>query len=155
MTSTSEPDIPIKLRTMANYRDDISAIRIRSNPTEDSRIDLDFVSIADKLRPATISFSDKEQEILAIYDSLQEMRLENAMIEAQVSHGDQIGSGADLKALEDAERQHLEARAAYSLSDHIIKNVLQVDPLLKAIHSGENASPMERQVTTLKITRDC
>ena len=132
---------------MANIQNDISAIKARSNPTEDTRTDAEFAAIADKLPPTTITFSDKEQQILDVYDSLQEMRLENAMMEAQILRGDDIGSGADLKALGDAERDHLEARAAYSLSENIIKNVLQVDPLLKAIHSGEHASPMERQVT--------
>lgn len=129
---------------MANHQGNISAIRANSNLTEDSRVDTDFASIVDELKPVTISFSDKEQAILAVYDSLQEMRLENAMMEAQISHGYEIELGADLKALEDAKRSHLEARATYSLSNNIIKNVLQVDPLLKAIHLGANASPMER-----------
>lgn len=42
-----------------------------------------------------------------------------------------------------AEKDCLEARAAYLLRNSIIENVLVADPILKAIHSGINATPAE------------
>lgn len=46
--------------------------------------------------------------------------------------------------LKDAERQCLDARAGYLLKNSIVANVIQADPLLKAIHSGQNANALER-----------
>lgn len=46
--------------------------------------------------------------------------------------------------VKDAERACLEARARYILKNSIVENVLVTDPVLKAIHSGGNATPAER-----------
>ena len=50
----------------------------------------------------------------------------------------------ELKA---AERECLDARAAYMLRQSVVEDVLIADPILKAVHSGANASPTERFVT--------
>jgi len=42
-----------------------------------------------------------------------------------------------------AEKDCLEARAAYLLRNSIVENVLVADPILKAVHSGINATPAE------------
>ena len=126
--------------------DNISIIRARHNPT-DQEIDNAFAAIADKLKPRPLAFSDKESEILRLYDAIQEKRLENAMMQAQIDEEARETYGITKQALETAENEHLQQRAAYSLSENIIKNTLQVDPLLQAIHAEEDASPMERYVT--------
>ena len=46
-----------------------------------------------------------------------------------------------------AEKQCLEARATYSLKQSVAADVLIVDPLLKAVHSGLNATATERYLT--------
>ena len=46
-----------------------------------------------------------------------------------------------------AEKEYLEARSTYLLSTSIMENVLMVDPILKAIHSGPNATSVERSYT--------
>lgn len=43
-----------------------------------------------------------------------------------------------------AEKECLEARATYSLKQSVVEDVLIVDPLLKAVHSGLNATATER-----------
>jgi hypothetical protein len=43
-----------------------------------------------------------------------------------------------------AEKEVLEARAAYVLKNSIVHQVLIADPILKAVHSGELANPAER-----------
>lgn len=50
-------------------------------------------------------------------------------------------SNTDIRA---AEKECLEARATYLLRNSIVENVLVVDPHLKAVHSGINATPAER-----------
>ena len=43
-----------------------------------------------------------------------------------------------------AEREFMDARAHYLLKNSIVDIVVQVDPLVKAVHSGPKANPMER-----------
>ena len=43
-----------------------------------------------------------------------------------------------------AEKECLEARATYSLKQSVVEDVLMVDPILKAVHSGLKATPTER-----------
>lgn len=50
-------------------------------------------------------------------------------------------TNADLK---NAEEEYLEARAAYVLRQSIVEDVLVAHPILKAVHSGINATPTER-----------
>jgi hypothetical protein len=52
--------------------------------------------------------------------------------------------GDDELRVKDAEKACLEARAKYILKNSIIENILITDPVLKAIHSGGNATPAER-----------
>ena len=43
-----------------------------------------------------------------------------------------------------AEKECLEARATYSLKESVVEDVLVVDPVLAAVHSGLNATATER-----------
>ena len=43
-----------------------------------------------------------------------------------------------------AEKECLEAKATYSLKQSVVEDVLIVDPVLKAVHSGLKATPTER-----------
>lgn len=43
-----------------------------------------------------------------------------------------------------AEKECLEARATYSLKQSVVEDVLIVDPVLKAVHSGLKATLTER-----------
>ena len=46
--------------------------------------------------------------------------------------------------LQIAERDVTEARASYILRNKIVQDVLITDPILKAVHSGSNATRAER-----------
>lgn len=46
-----------------------------------------------------------------------------------------------------AEEECLQARATYSLKQSVVEDVLIVDPVLKAVHSGLNATATERYLT--------
>lgn len=56
----------------------------------------------------------------------------------------------DEARVKNAERACLEARARYILKNCIVENVLITDPVLKAIHSGGNATPAERLLCPLR-----
>jgi len=53
-----------------------------------------------------------------------------------------------------AEHELLEARSKYALRNQIIQNVIITDPVLKAVHSGANATELERRLLPLIIERD-
>ena len=48
------------------------------------------------------------------------------------------------KELEDAQKALLDAKARHSLRNSIVESVLIANPILKAVHAGLNASPIER-----------
>lgn len=50
-----------------------------------------------------------------------------------------------------AEKECLEARATYLLKQSVVEDVLIVDPVLKAVHSGLNATPTERYSISLEV----
>jgi hypothetical protein len=47
-------------------------------------------------------------------------------------------------ALKTAQQELLEARASYHIRQNVVDDVLQADPVLKAVHAGVNAAPPER-----------
>lgn len=53
-----------------------------------------------------------------------------------------------------AERELLEARSRYTLRNQIIQNVIITDPVLKAVHSGEGITELEKRLLPLIIERD-
>ena len=53
----------------------------------------------------------------------------------------EVVSEEDLK---DAERALLNAKAHHALRNSIVESVLIANPILKAVHAGLNASPIER-----------
>ena len=64
------------------------------------------------------------------------------------SSGEQSNTDEDTELeLKAAERECLDARAAYMLRQSVVEDVLIADPILKAVHSGANATPTERFVT--------
>ena len=48
------------------------------------------------------------------------------------------------KELEDAQKALLDAKARHLLRNSIVESVLIANPILKAVHAGLNASPIER-----------
>lgn len=51
-----------------------------------------------------------------------------------------------------AEKECLEARAINSLKQSVVEDVLIVDPVLKAVHSGLNATLTERYSTSPEVS---
>lgn len=51
-------------------------------------------------------------------------------------------------ALSVAQKELLEARASYHVRQNVVNDVLQADPLLKAVHAGTNGTPSERYGVT-------
>ena len=48
------------------------------------------------------------------------------------------------EAITEAKDRLLEARASWMLRNDVVEGVMMVNPIIKAVHSGTDASPIER-----------
>jgi len=93
------------------------------------------------------NFSDTEQQILALYDQLEQLRLECSLIEAQDTAVFNDGvEDVNEDSLNAAQSDLLESQALYSLRNNILESIFIADPILKAVHSGSKASPVVRDL---------
>ncbi|PTB59302.1 hypothetical protein M431DRAFT_75611 [Trichoderma harzianum CBS 226.95] len=112
-----------------------------------------------------LPLSEDETRVLELYDKLQELRLEIAIINAQqagkVTFTCQArrwkkslcspGRDEDLTAAQNA---LLTARARYRLRNDAIEAVMVANPILKAVHSGTQASPIERHLNLFPYVQE-
>ncbi|KAL9120623.1 MAG: hypothetical protein Q9187_002818 [Circinaria calcarea] len=137
-------------------------------------VDSAYVEFAESIPLDTVVFPARELQLLELYDQLQELRLEHALLEAQntvaIGHyhctsgglvaetptaTDQILSVQDAESeIKTLERECLEARSTYLLRESIVKDVVLADPTLKAVHSGVNANPTEQYLRRVLDRRD-
>ena len=118
-----------------------------------------FAKYANDQPGDALPFYETEGRLLALWDQLKELKLEIALKEAQVNPPpppealEQTGaSGEDglvrdevlERASKEAEKECLEARATYKLRQSVVEDTLMSGPILKAVHSGSNATPTER-----------
>ncbi|MCJ1424322.1 hypothetical protein MMC29_002209 [Sticta canariensis] len=115
-----------------------------------------YVDLAQQTSRDNLLLYEAESQALALYDQLAELRLEKAVVEAQLETPpvDESPIDAEVERLQAAERDCLEARAAYLLSSSIVDSVIINDPVLNAVHSGDNATPPERLLHPLIDRRD-
>lgn len=116
-----------------------------------------YVHLAKPTSHDNLSLYKAESQALALYDQLVELRLEKAVMEAQLESTSVDDSQPNTEAeqrLQAAERDCLEARAAYLLKSRIVESVVINDPVLNAVHSGVNAIPPERLLHPLIDRRD-
>jgi hypothetical protein len=105
-------------------------------------------------------FTEQEQRVLDLYARMEELQLNIALLKSQgtLSQGIVTGSLARFLTLtypddndnvteEDikvAQQGLLEAKTAYQLRNGIVESVLIANPILKAVHAGNNASTAEQ-----------
>ncbi|KND95281.1 hypothetical protein TOPH_00235 [Tolypocladium ophioglossoides CBS 100239] len=96
-----------------------------------------------------LPLSSDEQRVLDLYDTLQQLRLEIAIINAQTSHQSARTQGSD-EVTEKTQKDLLDARARFRLRHDAVEAVMMANPILKAVHNGTDASPVERHAMILK-----
>ncbi|KAI9786641.1 MAG: hypothetical protein M1839_006192 [Geoglossum umbratile] len=112
---------------------------------------------ASDLATAT-TLSGREEQILELYDRLEELRIETRLLEAQsqaseASRDGTVAGGLD-QQIKAAEREVVEARARYLLRKRIVEGVLTTDPALRSVHAGENIQARERELLPRIHRRD-
>jgi hypothetical protein len=123
------------------------------------------------------AFSEPEQFALQLYDQLRELELEKSLLEAHAKgtsssrhvhvrerRSDEFAADvSDISALSDdvllehlmtAEREAMEAKAKFEIRNRISHNVLIMDPVLKAVHGGQQHA-VEKYVHALELLRAC
>ncbi|KAF2263709.1 hypothetical protein CC78DRAFT_581088 [Lojkania enalia] len=112
----------------------------------------DYSDLLQTAHSDAFAFSDQEVLVLKLYDQLRELELQQSLIEAQNT------SKSSFIILEvhliTAEREAMEARAEHELRNRITRNVLVMDPVLKAVHGGEHTGYAEKKILPLITERD-
>ncbi|PQE11162.1 Centromere Cenp-H protein [Rutstroemia sp. NJR-2017a BVV2] len=98
--------------------------------------------------------TDQEQRILDMYDKLEELQFEVALLRAQAFLSAQEQPEVSQRDIEEAQKDLLQAKASYSLRGKIIENAVIANPILKAVHAGNNASIIEQDLLPLIQQRD-
>ncbi|PHH72873.1 hypothetical protein CDD80_4197 [Ophiocordyceps camponoti-rufipedis] len=88
-----------------------------------------------------LSLSSDEQRVLDLFDTIQQLRIEMAIVRAL-----QTGNSGASEPLRD---DLLEARAKLKLRNDAIEAVMMANPILRAVHNGTDASPIERHADLL------
>ncbi|KAM0203905.1 hypothetical protein ACHAPA_007565 [Fusarium lateritium] len=103
---------------------------------------------------AYLPISEDEERILALYDRIQELRLEIAIINAQQSHQPDEAVSFTEEETQKAQTDLQERRAKYVLRNDVTEAVLTANPILKAVHSGTGATSIERELLPYIERRD-
>ncbi|KAM3071339.1 hypothetical protein ACMFMG_008931 [Clarireedia jacksonii] len=98
--------------------------------------------------------TDQEQRILDMYDKLEELQFEVALLKARDVLSSQEQPEVSQRDIEEAQKDLLQAKASYSLRGKIIESVVVGNPILKAVHAGNNASIIEQDLLPLIQQRD-
>ncbi|RDL42261.1 Uncharacterized protein BP5553_02240 [Venustampulla echinocandica] len=101
-------------------------------------------------------FSEQEQRVLDLYERMEELQLEIALLKVQgvLSQDMDEETEASQADINTAQQDLLKAKAAYQVRNSIIENVLVANPILKAVHSGNNATIAEQDLLPLVKQRD-
>ncbi|KAH9871995.1 hypothetical protein J1614_006254 [Plenodomus biglobosus] len=113
----------------------------------------DYTDLLQTKYSDAFAFTEAEQLALSLFDQLQELELQLSLLKAQQSI-----QAPDVWALTDdalqeqltmAQHEAMEAKAEYELRNKITRNVLVMDPVLKAVHGGEQTSAAEKRLLPL------
>ncbi|KAK0737715.1 centromere protein H (CENP-H)-domain-containing protein [Apiosordaria backusii] len=92
-------------------------------------------------------FSQAETGALELYDKVQELQLQLAVLKAREHH-------TQAKGATYGQTQLLEAKASLSLRDSVVESVVTAQPTLKAVHHATHTSPVERDLLSHIEQRD-
>ncbi|KAL4730356.1 hypothetical protein ACLX1H_002390 [Fusarium chlamydosporum] len=101
-----------------------------------------------------LPISEDEEKILALYDRLQELRLEIAIINAQKTYQSDDSASFTDEETQKARSELLETRAQYVLRNDVVEAVVAANPILKAVHSDAETATIERELLPYIERRD-
>ncbi|KAK4087162.1 Centromere protein Cenp-H [Purpureocillium lilacinum] len=94
-----------------------------------------------------LPLSTDEQRALDLYDTLQKLRVEIALLNAQLANASAHQAPAESQSSDDVPEQTrqdlLDARAMFKLRQDAVDTVMIANPVLKAVHNGTDATPRD------------
>ncbi|KAK1911761.1 hypothetical protein P3342_013066 [Pyrenophora teres f. teres] len=138
---------------MANKDVDMVDAAVRAAPDSNGYAQLLQTNHSD-----AFAFSETEELALQLYDQLRELELQQSLIRAQ-----QAAHAHDFTALPDdlveerltmAQHEAMEAKAEYDIRNKITHNVLIMDPIVQAVHGGEQTPFTEKRILPLIAEND-
>ncbi|CAG8951899.1 hypothetical protein HYFRA_00005703 [Hymenoscyphus fraxineus] len=99
-------------------------------------------------------FTEQEQRVLDLYDRMEELQLEIALLKSQGTLSQDEPDEVSEEDIKSAQKELLDAKTAYQLRNNIVESVLIANPILKAVHSGSNATIAEQDLLPLLEQRD-
>ncbi|KAF8865477.1 hypothetical protein BDZ45DRAFT_413755 [Acephala macrosclerotiorum] len=104
--------------------------------------------------PQAPLLSEDEKRVLEIYDRLEELQLEVALLKAQgILPQEELYEVSEEQIIA-TQQELLEAKAGYQLRNSIVESVLIANPMIKAVHTGNNASIIEQDLLPYIEQRD-
>ncbi|KAJ6446143.1 centromere protein Cenp-H [Purpureocillium lavendulum] len=100
-----------------------------------------------------LPLSTDEERALQLYDTIQQLRLEIAIINSQFAHTSVEPESSD-EITEQIRQDLLDARALFKLRQDAVDTVMMANPILKAVHNGTDATPVERDLVPYVERRD-
>ncbi|KAF9740172.1 hypothetical protein PMIN04_001806 [Paraphaeosphaeria minitans] len=107
----------------------------------------DYTDLLQTPHTDAFAFSEAEQFALQLNDQLRELELEKSLLEAHakdMSDVSELSDGVLHEHLMTAEREAMEAKAKFEIRNRISRNVLIMDPVLKAVHGGQHHTVEKR-----------
>ncbi|KAI0142799.1 centromere protein H (CENP-H)-domain-containing protein [Xylariaceae sp. FL1272] len=101
--------------------------------------------------PTPLLLSNTEKRVLELYDTLEQLQRQIALLNAQKNYSSNTTPG---RTTEGAQKELVDSRARYMLRNEVTANVLCANPILQAVHNGTKASPVERDLLPLLTARD-
>ncbi|KAK4128291.1 hypothetical protein N657DRAFT_652012 [Parathielavia appendiculata] len=105
--------------------------------------------------PGPLALTEAEANVLALYDQLQQLQLEFALLRSQRDHHASAGSsqlaGDDLVG---GQSRLLEAKATLALHSSVVESAVSLQPTLNAVHHATHASVVERDLLPTIEQRD-
>ncbi|KAG4415898.1 hypothetical protein IFR04_010973 [Cadophora malorum] len=98
--------------------------------------------------------TEDEKRVLEVYDRLEQLQLEIALLKAQGVLSQDEPSDASEEEIAAAAQDLLKAKSLYFLRGNIIENVLITNPILRAVHGSNNATIVEQDLLPLVEKRD-
>ncbi|KAI1268765.1 centromere protein H (CENP-H)-domain-containing protein [Xylariaceae sp. FL1019] len=102
--------------------------------------------------PTPLLLSNTEKGVLELYDKLEQLHLQIALLKAQKNISPTDATPG--RTTEFAQKELVDSRARYVLRNEVAGNVLCANPIMQAVHNGTKASPIERDLLPLLTARD-
>ncbi|KAI5287347.1 hypothetical protein KEM54_006052 [Ascosphaera aggregata] len=93
-----------------------------------------------------VILSEKEKEVMRLFELVEEQRLERALL---VQDYEQAHGQGDMQGeLEEAQKELVEAKATYEVSRRATRMLLMTDPSVRAVHA-DSISPTEQDILSM------